>query len=432
MEVDLFLLGLIAASLVLVFLGYAIAFALGASAALYLWVQGFPISFAIHELALSVQNFTMLAIPLFMLTGHLMNAAKITDRIFDFASLAVGRVPGGLGHVNVFASLIFAGMSGSVLADVAGLGRMEYKAMTDKGYDPNFAIGITLASAAIGPILPPSVPLVLFGVIAEVSITGLFLAGILPGFLIAAVLMVYVFLVGRRRGYYVAEWTEGYGSRLFVAFVRAFPPLLTPVIIVGGMTLGIFSPTEAATVAVLYALLLAGLVYRDLSWPGLVEVSREVVLGTSRLLFVIAMALLFGWVLTVGEMPQQLAGWISGAFTSPWSFLLLLNVTLLILGAIIENAILLLILAPMMVPIAEQTFGLDPLHLGVVMVFNIMIGQFTPPMGLSLFIMRDITGFSIGRVSRAVAPFLIPLITALFIMSYLPEIVLAVPRALGF
>ena len=432
MEVDLFLLGLIATSLVLVLLGYAIAFALGATAVVYLWVQGFPISFAIHELALSVQNFTMLAIPLFMLTGHLMNAAKITDRIFDFASLAVGRIPGGLGHVNVFASLIFAGMSGSVLADVAGLGRMEYKAMTDKGYDPNFAIGITLASAAIGPILPPSVPLVLFGVIAEVSITGLFLAGILPGFLIAAVLMVYVFLVGLRRGYYVAEWTEGYGSRLLVAFVRAFPPLLTPVIIVGGMTLGIFSPTEAATVAVLYALFLAGLVYRDLSWSGLVEVSREVVLGTSRLLFVIAMALLFGWVLTVGEMPQQLAGWISGVFTSPWSFLLLLNVTLLILGAIIENAILLLILAPMMVPIAEQTFGLDPLHLGVVMVFNIMIGQFTPPMGLSLFIMRDITGLSIGRVSRAVAPFLIPLITALFIMAHVPEVVLAVPRALGY
>lgn len=431
-ELDLFLVGLVAASLVLVFLGYAIAFALGVTAMVYLWAEGFPISFAVHELALSVQNFTMLAIPLFMLTGQLMNAARITDRIFDFANVVVGRIPGGLGHVNIVASLIFAGMSGSILADVAGLGRMEYKAMRDKGYDPDFAMGVTLSSAAIGPILPPSVPLVLFGVIAEVSITGLFLGGILPGFLIALVLMAYVFLVGRRRRYYVAEREPHFLRRALVAFARAFPPLLTPVIIVGGMTLGIFSPTEAATVAVLYALLLAGLVYRDLSLEGLFEVSREVVRGTARLLFIIAMALLFGWVLTVGNMPQQLAAWISDTFSSAWAFLLLLNVTLLVLGAIIENAILLLILAPMMVPIAEQNFGIDPLHLGVVMVFNIMIGQFTPPMGLSLFIMRDISGLSIGRVSRAAAPFLIPLVTALFIMTYIPEIVLAVPRALGY
>lgn len=430
MEIDLLLVGMIVASLVLVFLGYAMSFALGGTALVYLLVNDFPVTVAVQELALSVRNFTMLAIPLFMFTGQLMNAAKITDRIFDFANDLVGRIPGGLGHVNIIASLVFAGMSGSVLADVAGLGAMEVKAMRDKGYDTDFAVGVTLSSASIGPILPPSVPLVLFGVIAEVSITGLFLGGILPGFLIALTLMVYVYFVGRRRGYYVSEPVGLW--RLGISFVKSFPALMTPVIIVGGMTLGIFSPTEAATVAVLYALFLGFIFYRELTLQGLFAVSRETVLGTSRLLFVIANALLFGWVLTVGEMPQQAAHWVSTTFSSTWAFLLLLNVSLLILGAIIENAILLLILAPMIVPIAEETFGLDPLHIGVVMVFNIMIGQFTPPMGLSLFIMRGITGLSLSRISIAVAPFLIPLVAALLIMTFVPQVVLFVPRALGF
>ena len=430
MEIDLLLVGIIVASLVLVFLGYAISFALGGTALVYLLVNDFPVTVAVQELALSVRNFTMLAIPLFMFTGQLMNASKITDRIFDFANDLVGRIPGGLGHVNIIASLVFAGMSGSVLADVAGLGAMEVKAMRDKGYDTDFAVGVTLSSAAIGPILPPSVPMVLFGVIAEVSITGLFLAGILPGLLIALTLMVYVYFVGKKRGYYVSEPV---GPRLLaISFVKAFPALMTPVIIVGGMTLGIFSPTEAATVAVLYALILGFVFYRDLTWQALFAVSRETVLGTSRLMFVIANALLFGWVLTVGEMPQQAAYWVSTTFSSTWAFLLLLNVSLLILGAIIENAILLLILAPMIVPIAEETYGLDPLHIGVVMIFNIMIGQFTPPMGMSLFIMRGITGLSLSRISIAVAPFLVPLVTALFIMTYVPQVVLFVPRALGF
>ena len=430
MEIDLLLVGMIVASLVLVFLGYAMSFALGGTALVYLLVNDFPVTVAVQELALSVRNFTMLAVPLFMFTGQLMNAAKITDRIFDFANDLVGRIPGGLGHVNIIASLVFAGMSGSVLADVAGLGAMEVKAMRDKGYDTDFAVGVTLSSASIGPILPPSVPLVLFGVIAEVSITGLFLGGILPGFLIALTLMVYVYFVGRRRGYYVSEPVGLW--RLGISFVKSFPALMTPVIIVGGMTLGIFSPTEAATVAVLYALFLGFIFYRELTLQGLFAVSRETVLGTSRLLFVIANALLFGWVLTVGEMPQQAAHWVSTTFSSTWAFLLLLNVSLLILGAIIENAILLLILAPMIVPIAEETFGLDPLHIGVVMVFNIMIGQFTPPMGLSLFIMRGITGLSLSRISIAVAPFLIPLVAALLIMTFVPQVVLLVPRALGF
>lgn len=430
MELDILLVGIIAASLILILFGYEISFALGVTAVFYLWVNDFPMTIAVQELALSIRSFTMLAIPLFMFTGQLMNASGITDRIFNFANNLVGRIPGGLGHVNIISSLIFAGMSGSAVADVAGLGAMEYKAMRDKDYDPDFAVGVTLASASIGPILPPSVPLVLFGVVAEVSITGLFLGGILPGCLIGFILMIYVYFVGRRRGYYVSEWPGL--AQLAISFVKAFPALLTPVIVVGGMTIGIFSPTEAAAAAVLFALFLGMLVYRELSFSALLAVSRETVLGTSRLLFVVANALLFGWVLTVGEMPQQTAHWISTTFSSTWAFLLLLNVCLLILGAIIENIILLLILAPMIVPVAEQNFGLDPLHIGVVMVFSIIIGQYTPPMGMSLFVMRGITGHSLARISKAVLPFLIPLITALMIMTYVPQCVLLIPRALGF
>ncbi len=430
MSVDYLLLGLIAASLVFVFLGFRVAFALGATAMIYLLWNGFPLSTAVSELALSLNSFTLLAIPLFMLAGMLMNAGRITNRIFDFANVAVGRVPGGLGHVNVVASLIFAGMSGSVLADVAGLGSMEVKAMRDKGYNTDFAVGVTLASSAIGPILPPSVPMVIFGVIAEVSIIGLFLGGVLPGLLIASMLMLYVYVIGKRHGYYT---TERVTWRAFAwAFLLAAPPLLTPFIIVGGMALGIFSPTEAATAAVLYALFLAVIVYRDLKVRELIETLRDVAVATSKLLFIITTALLFGYVLTIGQMPQQLAAAMAATFDSGWAFLLLVNIILLVLGALIENAILLYILAPMLLPIAQNQFGIDPLHFGVVMVFNIMIGQYTPPMGLSLFVLRDITGLSFGRISWAVAPFLVPLIASLLIMTYVPWFVLALPRALGF
>lgn len=429
MGIDILLINLIVVTLVVIILGFPISFCLGAGAVFYLIANDFPLSQAVSKLAFSVQSYTMLAIPLFMLTGRLMNESKITDRIFDFANMLVGRIPGGLGHVNVVLSLMFSGMSGSALADVGGIGAMELKAMKDRGYDEDFSVGITLASSVIGPIFPPSVPMVLFGIIAEVSITGLFLGGMLPGILITLMLMVYIFFVARRKKYYI---TETYTFKQFViAFLRAFPALLTPLIIIGGMTLGIFSPTEAATVSVLYAILLS-FIYRELNFKTLWKVLEEVTISISKLMFIIATALLFGWVLTVGELTQQLSSVLTTAFDSPYMFLLLLNITLLILGAIIENAILLYILAPMIAPIAQQVFGIDPIHLGVVMVFNIMIGQFTPPMGLSLFLMKDITGHSLGRTSKAVLPFLVPLIISLFIITYVPIIVTFIPRALGF
>ncbi|MCK5932738.1 TRAP transporter, DctM subunit [Fulvimarina manganoxydans] len=430
MSFDGFLLSLIAISLVVILLGMPVAFALGACAVAYLLYEGFPLTQAAQELAFSIDKFSMLAIPLFMLAGQLMNAAKITDRIFDFAMALVGRIPGGLGHVNVVCSLVFAGMSGSALADVASLGSMQVNAMKKHGYDEKFSVGITLASSAIGPILPPSIPLVMFGIIAQVSITQLFLGGVVPAFVIAVCLMGYVFFVGCRRGYVSTERVTS--KALAIAFLKAAPPMLTPVIIVGGMTLGIFSPTEGATVAVLYALVLGGLVYRDLTIRAIGETLASVTAASTKLLFIIANAVLFGWVLTIGNVPQTTAEAIATTFDSPAMFILLTLVALLILGAIIENAILLLILAPMLVQVGGAQYGLDPIHLGVVMVFAIMIGQYTPPLGLSLFLMRDLTGMSFRRVSLSVAPFLIPLIVALLIMAYVPSIVTALPHALGY
>lgn len=430
MAFDAGLLWLVLASLILIALGLPVAFSLAICAFAYLWLNGFPLSVGAQELGFSLENFTFLAIPLFMAAGMTMNVGKITDKIFDFANVLVGRIPGGLGHVNVFASLIFAGMSGSVLADVAGLGSMEVKAMRQKGYDTNFAVGITLASSAIGPILPPSIPMVLFGVIADVSITGLFLGGVLPGLLIALCLMVYIFLVALRRNYYSSHWVGW--KAVGVAALVAIPALLTPIIIVGGMALGIFSPTEAATVAAVYALFLAAIVYRDLTWKQFSKILKDTSLSTAKLMFIIASAILFGWALTVGELPQALSHFLVSTFQEKWSFLLAVIGVLLILGAIIENAILLLILAPMLLPIAQGAYGMDPVHLGVVMVFAIMIGQYTPPMGLSLFVMRDVAQLSLGQVFIAVAPFLIPLIGALLLMTYIPDIVLWVPRLLGY
>ena len=430
MTVELFVLILVAIKIIAIVFGFPVAYSAVFFSTLYLLYADVPLSLLVSQIGISLNSFTWLAIPMFMLAGKLMTASGIADRIFDFANRIVGRIPGGLGHVNIVSSLIFAGMSGSLLADVAGLGEIEYKAMRNKGYDPDFTIGVTLASAAVGPILPPSLPMVLFGVAANVSITGLFLGGILPAFLIAGCLMLYVLIVGIQKKYFVDAW-EGWGA-LLTAFLRALPPLMTPVIIVGGMTMGIFSPTEAATVSVLYALVIAGLVYRELPFDTFINVLRETVISTSQLLFIVASALLFAWVLTAAEIPQQVAEAIANHIESRYVFFLLVIVIMLVLGAIIENAILMLVLAPMLLPIAESQFGIEPLHFGVCMVFNIMIGQFTPPIGLSLFVMRNITGFSLGRVSLAVFPFLVPLIGALLIMAFVPSVVTVIPHSFGF
>jgi tripartite ATP-independent transporter DctM subunit len=393
---------------------------------LILIMLGMPI---VWVLASSAATYPMLAVPLFMFAGKIMNSSGITNRIFNFADNIVGHIPGGLGHVNVVASLIFAGMSGSPVADVAGLGEVEIKAMKERNYDMEFSTGITMASAVIGPILPPSIPMVLLGVMAELSITGLFLGGFIPAFVIAIFMMVYIYFYAKGKQYALSK-RPALGEFLKNS-VKATPPMLTPFIIVGGMTLGIFSPTEAATVAVFYSLFLGSVVYRELTMKKFFELLKEVVVSTARLMIVIASALLFGWVLVIENVPQQTAEFLVTISDKPWVVLLIINVVLLILGAIIENIILLLILVPMLVPAMTQ-MGVDPIHFGVIMVFNIMVGQLTPPMGLSLYVAQDITGMSFDRVCRAVIPFYIPIVIALLVVTYVPWFVLFIPRLFGF
>lgn len=426
---DNLILYLIALKLLMLFLGFPIAFSAIFISMLYIFLEGIPLSIVAQKISFSMANFTLLAIPLFMLAGKITTASGISDKIFDVALRAVDRVPGGLGHVNIASSLIFSGMSGSALADVAGLGEIEYKAMTRKGYDPDFSVGVTLASSALGPILPPSLPMVIFGVASGVSITGMFVGGILPAFFITAALMTYVFIIGKRKGYVDHSW-DGWLA-LARAVFNALPALLTPVLIVGGMLSGIFSATEAATAAVLWILFASFVIYRRLSLKALYAVMYESVIDTSRLLFLIACGLLLGWVLTDAHLPQTITAWTSATFSSAWMFFLFVIVLLLVLGAIIENAILILVLAPMLTPVALNQFGIEPVHFGVCVVFAIMLGQFTPPIGLSLFVMRGITGWRLGRVSMAVAPFLIPLIFSLLAMVLFPAITMTLPRAFG-
>jgi len=416
-------------SLILIMLGMPIVWVLGSLSAFYVVLEGLPLSILAHKVASSAATYPMLAVPLFMFAGKIMNSSGITNRIFNFADNVVGHIPGGLGHVNVIASLIFAGMSGSPVADVAGLGEVEIKAMRERNYDMEFSTGITMSSAVIGPILPPSVPMVLLGVMAELSITGLFLGGFLPAFLIAIFMMSYIFFYAKGKQYALSKRpTLG----VFLKnFVKATPPILTPFIIVGGMTLGVFSPTEAATVAVLYSLFLGAVVYRELTMKKFSDLLKEVVVSTARLMIVIASALLFGWVLVIENVPQQTAEFLVTISGQTWVVLMIINVVLLILGAIIENIILLLILVPMLVPAMTQ-MGVDPIHFGVIMVFNIMVGQLTPPMGLSLYVAQDITGMPFDRVCRAVIPFYIPILIALLVVTYVPSIVLFVPRLFGF
>jgi tripartite ATP-independent transporter DctM subunit len=416
-------------SLILIMLGMPIVWVLGSLSAFYVVFEGLPLGILAHKVASSAATYPMLAVPLFMFAGKIMNSSGITNRIFNFADNIVGHIPGGLGHVNVVASLIFAGMSGSPVADVAGLGEVEIKAMKERNYDMEFSTGITMASAVIGPILPPSIPMVLLGVMAELSITGLFLGGFIPAFVIAIFMMVYIYFYAKGKQYALSKRpTMG---EFLKNSVKATPPMLTPFIIVGGMTLGIFSPTEAATVAVFYSLFLGSVVYRELTMKKFFELLKEVVVSTARLMIVIASALLFGWVLVIENVPQQTAEFLVTISDKPWVVLLIINVVLLILGAIIENIILLLILVPMLVPAMTQ-MGVDPIHFGVIMVFNIMVGQLTPPMGLSLYVAQDITGMSFDRVCRAVIPFYIPIVIALLVVTYVPWFVLFIPRLFGF
>jgi len=419
---------LFVAFLGLLLLGVPVAVALGASSLLYVWAEGaLPPLVVLHRMAAGVDSFPLLAVPFFVMAGSLMNSAGITERIYSFATALVGWLKGGLGHVNVVGSVIFAGMSGTAVADAGGLGTIEIKAMRDHGYPLPFAVGLTGASATIGPIIPPSLPMVIYGVMANASVGQLFAAGLIPGLLMAATLMGAVAATAHRRGF--DRDAEFRWARLVQTGRRAFLPMMTPVLLVGGMTTGAFTPTEAAIAATFYALLLGAVVYHTLSWRSFLRVTQETIETTAVVLLIVAGASIFGWLITTTRVTEGVASLVLGITSNKWLVLLLVNLFLLVVGCFLETIAAITILVPVLLPLMTQ-LGVDPVHFGVIMVLNLMVGLLTPPVGMVLYILARVSGLSFEQTTRACAPFLIPLFVCLTLVTYWESMVMWLPIAI--
>lgn len=412
---------------ILVILEIPIAFAMGLAA---LGVIGFtqpiPLTIVIQRISAGLDSFVLLAIPLFVLSGHLLNRGGIADRIFEFAAALVGHIRGGLAHVNVLASMIFAGMSGVAQADAAGLGVVEVNAMKKEGFDGAFAAAVSASSAIIGPIIPPSVIMVVYAVMVQASVADMFLAGFLPGILMGLALMCTIYwMVSTGRTPCPAP-TPFSWSRLWVTFLRAIPALMAPVLLTVGLLMGVATPTELGAVTAVYAAVL-GWAHKELDFKGLVEAARETLMTCGIMAFIIACAVPFGWVVATSQVPMKLAELMMGITESKWILLCIINVGLLIIGCFMETTAILLIATPTLFPLVSA-LGIDPIHFGIILVVNLLIGTLTPPFGVILFIMMDIAKITLGQMVRAVIPFYIPLLVTLMIVTFWADFVLFVPR----
>ncbi|MEP0232669.1 TRAP transporter large permease [Roseibium sp.] len=409
----------------LIIVGVPVGIALAGSSLAFILVTGqVPDVVVVHRMINGVDSFALLAVPFFILAGNLMNTAGITNRIFAFARAMIGWMRGGLGHVNIGASVIFAGMSGAAVADAGGLGAIEIKAMRDAKYDPGFAVGITAASSTIGPIIPPSLPMVIYGVMAGASIGQLFAAGFIPGLLMAVALMIMVAWYARTRNYprdQAFHWNV-----LGVTFKQAFLSLLTPVIIVGGILFGVFTPTEAAIAACAWALFLGVIVYRTLTLKRFLRVSFDTIETTSVVLFIVAGASIFAWILTSNRVTEQFAGLILQVSENPIIVLALINIILIVVGCFLETVAAITILVPVLLPIVTHV-GVDPVHFGVVMVLNLMIGLLTPPVGMVLYVLSRVSKIPFERCLSATMPFLVPLVLVLLLVTFVPALSMWLP-----
>ena len=389
------------------------------------WFQLFSMPM---KMSSSLQNFLLLSIPLFILAAKIMNGSTITKRIFDFANVAVGWLPGGLGHTNIFASLLFAGMSGTAVSDAAGLGQIEIKAMVDAGYDPDFSAAATAASSTIGPIFPPSVPMVMYSTISGVSVGALFMGGVLPGVLMTVAMMVMVIVYSRKRNYPRMPFPTL--KEFSNAFIKAFIPLLTPVILLVGIWTGLFTATEAAVVATVYALFIAVFIYRDLPLSRFCEILRETARDTASIGFITAAAAFYGWVLARSGVNNQISHFLMTFTDNPVVFMFVVNIFLLLVGCFMESIAAIMVFGPVLLQ-ASSAIGIDPLYFGLVMVLNLMIGLNTPPFGVTLFISADIAGISFKRMVKAMLPFYVPLFGMLILLSVFPPIGTWLPTLLG-
>ncbi|MDO4642660.1 MAG: TRAP transporter large permease subunit [Cardiobacteriaceae bacterium] len=411
--------------LVMMFLGVPVGWSLFISTVLFFsmtrWNTG---DFAAARLVDSVNSFSLLSVPFFILTGILMNSGGITTRIFNFACAMLGHYSGGMGHVNIAASLIFSGMSGSALADAGGLGQLEIKAMRDAGYEDDLCGGLTAASCIIGPLVPPSIAMIIYGVIADVSIAKLFLAGFVPGILLTILLMVMNTYVCRKRGY--GKEPKASSAVRKAAFKAAFLPLLTPFIIIGGIFSGKFTPTEAAIIAALYSVIL-GFVYRELNWKSLFACCVEAMAITGVTVLMVMTVTFFGDMIAREQVAMKVAGGFMSFADSKLMVLFLINALLLFLGMFIDALALQFLVLPMLIPIAQH-FQIDLVFFGVMTTLNMMIGILTPPMGMALFVVARVGNMSVSTVTRGVLPFIVPIFATLVIITIFPEIVTFLPN----
>ena len=419
---------LVGGFLLLMVLGVPIAYALSIAALGTVIITGDFNQVAIfHRLIGNASSYTLLAIPFFILAAKLMNTGGITRKIFRACSALVGWIPGGLGHANVLASVVFSGMSGSAVADAGGLGQIEIEAMKKDGFDAEFSAAVTCASATIGPIIPPSIPMVVYGMMTEVSVGSLFIGGIVPGLLLAITTSILVYYIAKKKNYPIKKFSL---KELKTAVKEALLSLLTPVIIIGGIWTGVFSPTEAACIASTYAFFLSVIVYHELGWKAVCDALFETARDSAGILCIICGAAAFSWLVTMLGMTSAMSEFLVTLTDNKYVMLLIVNIAFLIIGMFMEALAAMTITLPFLVPLMSA-YGIDPLHLGVVLVLNLMIGLSTPPVGTSLFICAKQSGITIEKMYKAILPFLVPLLVVLFLITYVPGLVTWLPGTLG-
>ena len=419
---------LIVLFLVLMVAGVPISMSIGLATAISLIVSGHTSFFFImpQQMVEGVDHAALLAIPFFILAGNLMNVSGMTDKIFDFATAVIGHVRGGLAQVNVLSSMVFAGISGAAVADCAGLGTVEVKAMSERGYKRSFAAAITAASSAVGPIIPPSIPLVIYAYIAGTSVGRMFLGGMLPGIIIGLSLMVTNYILSFKHNF--PSLPRAPLRKILRSALDEIVALISPMIILGSILTGVVTATESGVLASIYALIV-GLIYRRLTLRNLWAAMYETMMMTTVIMFIIAFATAMGWLFAYEQIPQKVAESMLTLTNNKYIFLFLLITFLVIIGCVLEGIPALLITLPVLLPLADQ-FGIDRVHFGLIVVYGLLIGIVTPPMGIALYIMVEVAEVSFEEIVVAVLPYLIPLIAVLFLITYVPQITTYIPNIL--
>ncbi len=412
---------------ILLLSGMPIYVTLGFSSLLYVFIKDFMPLIVPQKIAMAANSFPLLAAPFFILMGNIMNHSGVTRRIFDFADTVSGWITGGLGHANIVASIIFAGMSGAAVADAGGLGTIEIEAMKEKGYDVDFSAAVTAASATIGPIIPPSLPMIIYGVLADTSVGGLFIGGIIPGLLMGLSLMVMVYFIAKKRNYPKRNFPSI--KELWKSFKEAFWALLAPIILLMGILSGVFTPTEAAVVAAFYALILGLFIYNEITIRDLPKMILSTVETNGVVLALVMTAVLFGWNLSVAQVPQTMGRMLTSISENPLIVLLIIDLFLLFVGLFMEAIAAMMILVPILLPIAHS-LGISPIQFGLIVILNLMIGTITPPIGVVLYVTANVAKVSFERVAKATFPFLIPLLIVLLLVTIFPQLTTFLPGIL--